>query len=309
MAEGFKTLFPDVFTRLPRDILDAYSCDPAARILRWDPFLNKLAEHYWLHISPSKDKTAIYQTRSAFDSCSREALLKFYGIYKHKHAEDILDSPPDPKFFERVHASDLDGETMRPRGFSTNDFTGFQLRFYIPVFIWAYNEVKRCLLPEQQRFESISRSLYRQLRYLKTLEGKPELVLSFNVPEVNTLRLDLGVALEVRKGQFCKEYLGIATMETQEDGRGETKGENMTGAVNDGTSGIQDVEMGQGDSLGDIPMDDVPSTGISTKRKRVTFNLLGEELEGAPRPTRRLRVGFDHSGASCMYYPSRSVRL
>ncbi|KLO12455.1 hypothetical protein SCHPADRAFT_416689 [Schizopora paradoxa] len=268
VAEGFKTLFPDMFTREPRDILDAYNPDPA-------------------------DKTAIHQTRSAFDSCNREALLNFHGIYKHRPAEEISDPSPDPTVFERLHANDLDGETMRPHVFSINDFTGFQLRFYIPVFIWAYNEVKRCLLPERQRFESISRLLDRQLRYLKTLEGKPEMVISLNPPEDGTLRLDLGVALEVRKGRFCKEYLGIATMETQEVGRGETKGEILAG-----------------DDQGDIPMDDVASTDMSTKRKRVTFSLLGEE--DAPRPTRRPRVGSDSSfpalknpEPTLISYPSR----
>lgn len=305
VAGGFRVLFPDTFTRKPRDFLDAYKNDPTARILQWDPFQNKLAEHYFLHISPNRDKTAIYQTRSAFDSCNREALLKFYGIFDHKHGEENSNPSPNSKVFERLRVGDLDGETMRPYGFSTNDFTRFQLRSFIPVLIWAYNEVKRCLLPEQQRFDALSRSLTRHLRYLNKLEGKPELILSLDPPDDGTPRLDRGVALEVRKSQYCKEYLGIATGKAQEGGWGEMKGEIMARTSDDGSSSNHDVEMGQGDGQEDITIRDaVASIDISMKkRKRVTFDLIDEE--DASRSARKPWLGADSSGLSCKCYQFR----
>ncbi|KLO12454.1 hypothetical protein SCHPADRAFT_941209 [Schizopora paradoxa] len=267
LANGFKTLFPDKFTRKPRDICEAF--DPALKILEWNPFQNKLAEHFWLLTSSNSDKTAIYQLRSIFDLCDRNSLLEFqnstrkYDFYNLQRGEESTLPPPNSKIFEKIFIGHLDNDALKPRGLSGDDFTRFQLRAYLPLLIWAYVEMKTMMQPALQDFYSLARSINYYAHYLTKSDWEPHIVPPFPPMNDSASRFDLGVGLEIRRGQYCKEYLGVATDELQEGWKDETKNE----------VGYRDNQ-----ALADEQTYEVTeSVDSSTERKKEIFDSQSEE--------------------------------
>ncbi|KLO12456.1 hypothetical protein SCHPADRAFT_417049 [Schizopora paradoxa] len=298
VVAGFNILFPSMSMGAAHAALGYFgsiSINHPARKLSWKSFQGELAKHYWLHMLPNSDKNAMDQIHSAFNFCDCEGLLNCDEVYhRHGFAEDSPAPylpPPNSQVFERVHVCDLDRETMRPSGFSRNDFMRTQLQLFIPVFIWAYNELRRGLLPSQQRFASLTHFVNLQLSHLRKL-GSAEIIPPLDPPIFCATRMDLGVALETRKGQYCKEYLGIAPVEVPTDGKGEVKGEIEAGMGITGTSSNVEGEADQDYDRGNISLEDAPtSTLTSLKRRRVTFEL--QEGKDDVRSGHLPRLGSD----------------
>ncbi len=129
--------------------------DRTGNTLQWVRFQSALSTHYWLHVSPSSNEEELYQLRSVFEHCNRGALLAIDNSALPKRAEKSLFPTPNIRLFERAFIADFDSDRRRPDGESSDNFFTRQLRFYIPVFVWAFNELKKVLLNDDAHLRSV----------------------------------------------------------------------------------------------------------------------------------------------------------
>ncbi len=131
-----------------------------------------------------------------------------------KRAEKSLVPTPSIRLFERAFIADFDSDRRRPDGESSDNFLTRQLRLYIPVFVWAFNELKKVLLSDDAHLRSLRAMVELQLWHMKELLGTSESQPAPGpIPEEDAAsRFALGTALELRKGEYwgrdsrCSEW-------------------------------------------------------------------------------------------------------
>ncbi len=105
---------------------------------------------------------------------------------------------------------------------SSDNFFTRQLRFYIPVFVWAFNELKKVLLNDDAHLRSVRGMVELQLWHMKELLGTSESQPAPGpIPEEDAAsHFALGTALELRKGGVLGRILGVVNGEVTTKGSG-----------------------------------------------------------------------------------------
>lgn len=151
MVDGFRTLFHDDHFP-PRLVLNAF--DSMGRTAAWDQFSKFLAKFFYKHYNESAEDGSTYQAISCFTHCSHKRLLHVEGISNYFDKKNL-----------NYDLSSFTSVTMVPLKQSEGSELINQFLFFVPAFVWGFNELKKALIDDDIRLDK----LYTDLNEVKQM--------------------------------------------------------------------------------------------------------------------------------------------
>ncbi|KLO13757.1 hypothetical protein SCHPADRAFT_997080 [Schizopora paradoxa] len=186
VAASFMLVFPKVFSE---ELLNEY--DQSGTTVEWENFQSKLTSFHRAHFSSEHDHI---QTHSVFEGCDDCQLV--YQKSSFNPYANLDDRSPFHLPLERFAAQSKDEEN-HPSTPDANDRILYgALKLFLPVFIWAFNELKDALLVDKGVLGQSELILEESHGALKGGLG-PDLDMNPFIPDRE--RFLVGTGFEIRK--------------------------------------------------------------------------------------------------------------
>lgn len=205
VAASFMLVLPKVFSE---ELLNEY--DASGSTVEWEDFLSKLTSFYQAHMSPEHDDI---QTHSIFEGCDASQLVYQKASYSPyvDHDDRNAFNPPLEHFTTNIVESNEDNLPSIPD--SEDKILFSTIKFFIPVLIWAFNELKDALLVDEGvlgQFKLLLEESYGALKneyseYLDLDQFRPD-----------RERFLVGTGFEIRKADEWKKISETPTGEDRE---------------------------------------------------------------------------------------------
>ncbi len=191
----------------------------AKKQIEWTKFRTLLNQHFKSHFEIDPDEFECIQTHSTFRDCSLELIVEKY---------DDTENPPPVRGLPIFQASTLPNTARfeprlfgawnvmkdRFKGISTDNHTAIILLFFVPAFVWAYNELKKAIETDDRRIQLLEYWLNRHMKVVTIAkrEGAPE-----GPPEPRMCDFTMGTGFKIRSAKYWQDFFGEEMEEVEED--------------------------------------------------------------------------------------------
>ncbi len=203
LADGFMVLFPAEY---PYSKM-LHKFNPVKAKIEWSNFRARLHSHFISCHEIDNTTFEIWQIHSAFRDCDLDAIIEDYEDTEKEFPVELEkyqpSEMPDASIFAKKYKGNFSPAHNRIEGLSDDAYVEQQLWLFIPLFIWAYNELKRALDVDDKRINELNLWIDSGKKAFRS----PQDEMDETQKDLPNKDFTLGTGFELRKRRYWRSFL------------------------------------------------------------------------------------------------------